>query len=97
MVVDHHTGYYHGDTGVSKASPLNWLRTYIETHSPSYAGKYLFLDQGGELYSNPAIRRLFDKYKYTVRPTGADSSNQNGPVERAHLNVANAIRAANKT
>jgi hypothetical protein len=51
------------------------------------------MDQCGQLYSNPAIRRLFDKFNYTVRPTGADSTNQNGPVERAHLNVANAIRA----
>jgi hypothetical protein len=53
----------------------------------------VFLDQGGGLYCNPQVRRLFDKYTYTVRLTGADSSNQNGPVERDHLNVANAIRA----
>jgi hypothetical protein len=42
---------------------------------------------------NPSIHRLFEQYNYKVCPTGAEASNQNGPVERAHLNVANAIRA----
>ncbi|KAG7341265.1 GAG-pre-integrase domain containing protein [Nitzschia inconspicua] len=32
-------------------------------------------------------------FGYAVCPTGADASNQNGPVERAHLTVANALRA----
>ncbi|KAG7359997.1 reverse transcriptase RNA-dependent DNA polymerase [Nitzschia inconspicua] len=48
---------------------------------------------GGELYANPAVRALFEQFGYAVRPTGADASNQNGPVERAHLTVANALRA----
>jgi hypothetical protein len=37
LVVDHHTGYYLGDPRVSKASPINWLHRYMETHSPSCA------------------------------------------------------------
>ena len=32
-------------------------------------------------------------FGYDIRPTGADASNQNAPVERGHLVVANAIRA----
>jgi hypothetical protein len=51
------------------------------------------MDQGGELYHNPQVRQLFRKYNYEIRPTGADASNQNGPVERAHRTVSNAIRA----
>ena len=32
-------------------------------------------------------------HSHAIRPTGADASHQNGPVEQAHLTVANAIRA----
>jgi len=51
------------------------------------------MDQGGELYNNPEVRKLFTRFGYDIRPTGADASNQNAPVERGHLVVANAIRA----
>jgi histone deacetylase 1/2 len=93
LIVDHFTRRYHGDTRVSKATPLNWIRDFLEDYSPDCPDKYVYMDQGGELYRNPEVRKLFKQFKYEIRPTGADSSNQNGPVERAHLNVGNAIRA----
>ena len=43
------------------------------------------------MYGNPEVRTLFQRYGYDIRVTGADASNQNGPVERAHLTVANAV------
>lgn len=76
---------------MSKASPLAWLRSFLTKHAPDCEGKYVFLDQGGELYRNPKVVALFEEFGYTVGPTGADSSNQNGPVERGHLTVANAV------
>ncbi|KAG7373304.1 reverse transcriptase RNA-dependent DNA polymerase [Nitzschia inconspicua] len=93
LIVDHHSGRYHGSTRVSKATPLKWIESFLTQHSPDCPDKYVYLDQGGELYRNPAVRRLFTRYNYTVRPTGADSSNQNGPVERAHLTLGNGIRS----
>jgi len=39
------------------------------------------------------VRKLFTRFGYDIRPTGADASNQNAPVEHGHLVVANAIRA----
>ncbi|KAG7340747.1 hypothetical protein IV203_024290 [Nitzschia inconspicua] len=93
LVTDHFTRAVFGDTRVSKASPIEWLRSFLRQHSPQCPGKYVYLDQGGELYANPAVRALFEQFGYAVRPTGADASNQNGPVERAHLTVANALRA----
>ncbi|KAG7360930.1 hypothetical protein IV203_036029 [Nitzschia inconspicua] len=93
LIVDHHSGRYHGSTRVSKATPLQWIESFLKQHSPDCPDKYAYLDQGGELYRNPAVRRLFKQYNYTVRPTGADSSNQNGPVERAHLTLGNSIRS----
>ena len=50
------------------------------------------MDQGGKLYKNPKIHALFKKYDYTIQPTGAAASNQNGPVERNHRTIANHIR-----
>ena len=93
LIVDHFSRRYHGDTRVSKASPIHWLRNFLETHAPHCPDKYVFLDQGGKLYANPEVRRLFERYGYDIRPTGADASNQNGPVERAHLTFSNAIRS----
>ena len=51
------------------------------------------MDQGGELYKNPEVHKLFTEFHYDIRPTGAGASNQNGPAERGHLTVANAVRA----
>jgi len=48
-----------GDTRVSKALPINWLRDFLEKHAPACSGKYVFMDQGGELYNNPEVRKLF--------------------------------------
>ena len=93
LIADHFSRRLHGDTRVSKATPLSWLRHFLENHAPRVPNKYVYLDQGGELYHNPEVRKLFKEFRYDVRPTGADASNQNGPVERAHLTVANAIRA----
>jgi len=49
------------------------------------------MDQGGELCNNPKVCKLFTRFGCDVRPTGADASNQNAPVERGHLVAANAI------
>jgi len=48
------------------------------------------MDQGGELYNNPEVRKLFTWFRYDIRPTGADASNQNAPVERGHLSKPDA-------
>eukprot|EP00980_Cylindrotheca_fusiformis_P020907 scaffold7928_cov68-Cylindrotheca_fusiformis.AAC.1 len=94
LVTDHFSRMKHGDTRISKASPINWLRDFLTRHAPKCKDKYVVLDQGGELYGNPDVRSLFeDEFGYEIRPTGADASNQNGPVERGHLTVANAMRA----
>ena len=50
------------------------------------------MDQGGELFRNPKVVRLFEEFGYDVFPTGADSSHQNGPVERSHQTIGNALR-----
>lgn len=93
LATDHFTRMKHGCTRISKASQLNWIREFLERYSPDCSDKYVVLDQGGELYNNPAVRELFKEFKYDIRVTGADASNQNGPVERGHRVVADAVRA----
>lgn len=80
-----------GDTRTSKATPLQWSAVFLETHSPRCHDKHVMMNQGGELYRNPKVHQLFKKHGYTVQPTGASASNQNGPVERNHGTIANHI------
>ena len=51
----------------------------------------MVLDQGGELYGSPDVQNLFTEFGYDIRVTGADTSCQNAPVERAHQTVADGI------
>jgi hypothetical protein len=82
------------DTRLLNASPVYWLQDILSKHADHLCkDKYVYLDQGGELYKNPVIRALFERYGYDVQPTGSDSSHQNGPVEHAHLTVANGVRS----
>ena len=50
------------------------------------------MDQGGELYANPKVQKLFELYGYKINPTGADASRQNA-VKRHHLTVENGVCA----
>lgn len=93
LVSDHFSKILHGTPRLSKAAPVEWLREFLNIYSPQCKNKYVFLDQGGELYQSPDIRNLFKKYGYEIRVTGADTSRQNAPVERAHRTVADGIRA----
>lgn len=93
LISDHFSRLKIGDTRLSKAAPLAWLRRFLQQHAPQCPDKYVHLDQGGELYANPQVRELFTEFGYSIFPTGADASHQNGPVERGHLTVANAVRS----
>jgi hypothetical protein len=93
LIADHATTTLDGTPRISKAAPLTWLQNWLTQHAPKVAHKYVYLDQGGELYRNPKIHALFQRFGYQVFPTGANSSHQNGPVERAHQTLGNAIRS----
>jgi hypothetical protein len=92
LLADHATSTLAGTPRISKGAPLNWLDNWLKQHAPNIPGQYVYLDQGGELYNNQKVRALFQRHGYAIRPTGADSSHQNGPVERAHQTIGNALR-----
>ena len=43
-------------------------------YAPECSGKRVVMDQGGELYQNPAIQNLFKKFGYEIYPTSPDAS-----------------------
>ena len=92
VLKDHFTGTLDGTVRISKGAPVNWLRQWLVRHAPQVSDKYVHLDQGGELYNNPKIRALFKEFHFDIYPTGADSSHQNGPVERSHQTIGDALR-----
>jgi len=67
LVTDHFSRMKHGDTRVSKASPINWLRDFLEKHAPACSGKYVFMDQGGELCNNCQTTNLGWSWSSNVR------------------------------
>ena len=93
LITDHFTGMKHGDTRISKAAPVLWLKHFLAQYNPPCGDKYVYMDQGGELFNNPEVKNLFQKSGYTIKPTGADASHQNGPAERGHRTIADMMRA----
>ena len=93
LITDHHTGMEYGQTFCSKASPVEWIREWLQVHAPCLRDKYVFMDQGGELFGNPDIINVFRRHHYEIHPTGTDASHQNGPVERAHRVIGDHVRA----
>ena len=45
------------------------------------------MNQGSELFNNLEVKNLFTKSRYTIHPSGANASKQNGPVERGHRTI----------
>ena len=88
------TRMLHGDTRLTKASPLKYLEYFLKEYSPECKNKWVIMDNGGELYSNPKIWNLFSSFGYEIYTTSPDSSNQNGPVEWAHHTVSQGIKAS---
>ena len=91
LISDHVSGRYYGVCKRTKASPLKWLSNWIQKHKPDCKGKYVCMDQGGELARNSKVVALFEDAGYHVNPTGSDGSFQNGPAERGHISISDGI------
>ena len=70
----------HGDTRLSKASPLKYLKSFLSEYTPECKDKLVVLDQGSELYGNDKIKNLFCRFGYKIYPTSPNGSFQNGPL-----------------
>ena len=94
LIYDHKTETLFGSPRMSKATPLQWLRRWLHQHVPKdLTDRYVFLDQGGELFANPALRLLLERdFQYRLCPTGTAAHHQNGLVERANQTVCHGIK-----
>ena len=80
LIKDHSSGYLIEKCQRSKNSPLNWIRDTLATFAPGIGvteNQYVHMDQGGEHYKNPKVRKIFEKCGFAVYPTGTDASHQN--------------------
>ncbi len=100
LITDHYSGTIWGRCFSSKSAPIDfldqWLRRYAlpKAHNGANGeGKYVRLDGGGELGGNHEVKSLFENAGYAVEVTAPDSSHQNGPGERPHRSIGEALRA----
>ena len=62
LITDHFTDYKWGKCFKSKAPPINYLRDFLTANCPgtdASLDRYVFMDQGGELYRSPKVLKLF--------------------------------------
>ena len=95
LIVDHHGGFLYGRCFPSKEAPVAYLNEWLAQHGlgPDVKDKYVRFDLGSELGRSQKVRELFEKAGYKCEPTAPNSSNQNGPGERPHRTIGDAIRA----
>ena len=73
----------HGDTQLSKSSPLKHIKSFLSEYSPEYKYKWVVLDN--EMNFTTILKSIiFSK----SLPTNPDASFENGPVECDHCTVS---------
>jgi hypothetical protein len=93
-ITNHHSCQVQGSNCRSKEPPVKWLDCWLARNAPNVPDKHvLVMNQGGELGHCPEILATFAKHHCAVCLTGAGASYQNGPSERPHQTVGNAVRA----
>ncbi|KAI2490990.1 Reverse transcriptase (RNA-dependent DNA polymerase) [Fragilaria crotonensis] len=93
LITDHYSGRIFGRAFATKAPPVDWLNSWLANNAPACSDKYVRMDGGGELGRCHEIRDTFTNFGYQVQLTGPDSSHQNGPGERPHQTIGDALRA----
>ena len=93
LLTDHFSGRIFGRAFATKAPPVDWINSWLASNSPQCTDKYVRMDGGGELGKCRDIHRTFANFGYAVELTGPDSLHQNGPGERPHQTVGDALRA----
>ena len=78
---------------MSKAPPLQLVTKFLQTHGLTTGYRAVRVDQGGELCTSEALRQVFFAAGYSLEPTGNDSANQNGKVERINGTLATMVRS----
>ena len=91
LITDYFSGMVHGKVLVNKGPPLLYFNQWLARFSPDITNKTVRFDQGGELGRCRRVIDLFQQFGYTIQLTSANSSHQNGSVERSHGTIGNMI------
>ena len=83
------------NASATRPPPVDFLNRWLVLHGlPSdVPDKYVRLDQGGDLGRCEEVVTLFQQAGYSVEPTASASSHQNGPGERPHQTIGDALCA----
>ena len=92
LLTDHFSGRIFGRAFATKAPPVDWVNSWLASNAPQCPDKYVRMDGGGELGKCRDIHQTFSNFGYAVELTGPDSSHQNGPGERPHQTIGDALR-----
>ena len=95
LLQDHYDEQLYGSCRISKAPPLEWLRRWSAIHldHSNTSGRYIYMDQGGELYKNAAIRKFIQEdLLMDILLTGTEGHHENGVIESANGTVDSGIR-----
>ena len=93
IIVDSHTRYTWVFTTASKDPPIDIVRQFLTDHGLEKGYRAIRTDQGGELYGSKNFRDAAAFFGYTIEPTGADNSAQNGLAERPNRTFGDMMRA----
>jgi hypothetical protein len=92
MIVDEVTKYSWIFPTKSKEPPVELTKQFLREFGNATGGM-IRCDQGGELARSEEWRTMvFKDFAYKVEPTGADSPEQNGQVERYNQTLATIVR-----
>ena len=92
LLTDHFSGRLYGKAFPTKAPPVDWINQWLANNTPNCPDHYVRMDGGGELGKSSDIHRTFSNFGYVVELTGPDASHQNGPGERPHQTIGDALR-----
>ena len=79
-------------TTLGKSSPISIVESFLERYGNKSRNHFIFTDNRGELVGSHAFQQIICKYNYVLETTRADSSHQNGILERGHRTLANMVR-----
>ena len=88
-MVDYATRYKWVFLTTTKHLPLKEVESILQKfhHIPKHLNATVCTDQGGELGNSGKFRTLLKKYDYEFKPTGSNSSRQNGIEEKLNQDL----------
>ena len=93
LITNRFTSVKRGDSQTSEVALALWMKHFLAQHDPKCQDECVCVHQGRELFDNPEAKNVPTKSGCTTHPTGANTSNQNVPLERNHQTMADMASA----